>query len=242
MKTAGCLSVALALTTFAACDGSTVSPSQAGSPQPSSSGSVPRLGGFSLTGAVVESSSASVQGGTILFSLDSRPEGHVAVDGHGRYTIPNLPVGHLVRVTWRGPAALDRLLHQLYPVNTTITGDTKLDIEVVRLDSAEFACAASTLSGVVYETTAQGRRPLTGMRLFYSINNWDGYDAFTHTDADGRYTLCRIPRGVGRVGAGDCNDAVLPVVVNVNGDTVVDFDLTSFNASCPGARRPSSGG
>ena len=56
---------------------------------------------------------------------------------------------------------------------------------------------------------------------------------YTQTDADGRYQFCRIPQGVGRIGAGDCNDAVLALPVEVNGDTVVDIDLTSFNATCP---------
>jgi hypothetical protein len=70
------------------------------------------------------------------------------------------------------------------------------------------------------------------MRVVYTINNWSGYDAYTQTDADGRYTLCRIPQSVGRIGAGDCNDQVLPIVIDVVGDMVVDFDLTSFNALC----------
>jgi hypothetical protein len=176
--------------------------------------------------------SRPVPGGRVLFSVDSRPGGHVGVDTSGRYTILGLPAGRLVRVTWFPSMELNALsLHQPCPANATIAGGTELNIEVVRLGSREFTYRSPTLSGVVFETTPQGRRPLGATRVLYSLKNWGGFDAYTETDVDGRYQFCRIPQGVGEIGAGDCNDAVLALPVDVNGDTVVDIDLASFNAS-----------
>ena len=235
MKTAGSLLVALALTTFAACDGSTVAPSQAGPPPPSSSGSVPRLGGFSLSGAVVESSSTLVQGGTVLFSLDSRPEGHVAVDGHGRYTIPNLPVGRLVRITWTAPAALGELLHQPYPVNTTISGRHRAEH---RGRSTGFSLSSPALRrrcpGVVYETTAaRATAPHRHARVLLDEQLGRGSTRIHKRTRTG-VTPSVESHGVwGGLGRATATTRCVPIVVDVNGDTVVDFDLTSFNASCP---------
>ena len=228
---------------LAACDNST--PRQptlpsAATPAPSAptpAPSAPTLDGFSLSGVVLEDTSAGsrpVPGGRVFFSVDSRPGGRVGVDTSGRYTISGLPAGRLVRVTWLPSMEVGGLrLHQPCPANATIAGGTELNIEVVRLGSREFAYRSPTLSGVVFETTPQGRRPLGATRVLYSLKTWGGFDAYTETDADGRYQFCRIPQGVGGIGAGDCNDAVLALPVDVNGDTVVDIDLASFNASCP---------
>ena len=228
---------------LAACD--SLTPTQptlpsAATPAPSAptpAASAPTLDGFSLSGVVFEDTSAGsrpVPGGRVFFSVDSRPGGHVEVDTGGRYTIPGVPAGRLVRVTWFPSMELNALsLHQPCPANATIAGDSKLNIEVVRLGSREFTYRSPTLSGVVFETTPQGRRPLGATRVLYSLKNWGGFDVYTQTDADGRYRFCRIPQGAGAIGAGECNDAVLALPVDVNGDTVVDIDLASFNASCP---------
>jgi hypothetical protein len=237
MKTAAWFSVAVACLAVAACNGDTISssPSRTSSPSPPSPSRFnPLSGDFTLTGAVRESRSGPISGGNVLFSLDDRPAGYVEVDSQGRYTISHLPAGVLVRVTWNPSwQDLSRGLHQPTPVNTTIVRDTELDIDVVPLSvPREFYCAPPRLSGDVYETTAQGRLPKVGMRVVYTIYDWAGYDAYTQTDGDGRYILCRIPHGRGRIGTGDCNDQVWPIVVDVVGDSVIDFDLTAFNASC----------
>jgi len=111
------------------------------------------------------------------------------------------------------------------------TTDTHRDIEVVRLGFNDFRYDSPTLSGMVYETTADGRRPLPHTRVLYSMNDWNGFDVYTDTDADGRYIFCRIPRGPGRLGAGDCDDAVFTLPVDVKGDTVVDVDLRPFKGN-----------
>jgi hypothetical protein len=131
-----------------------------------------------------------------------------------------------------GPERLE--LHQPCPANLPMpSADTRRDIEVVRLGALDFRYDSPTLSGTIYETTADGPRPLPHTRVIYAINNWDGFDVYTDTDADGRYIFCRIPRGNGRLGAGDCNDAVFWFPVEVNGDTIVDADLQPFKEKCP---------
>lgn len=198
--------------------------------------SAPTATGFSLSGVVFESTSAGrlpVSGGHVNFSLDGGPSGPVPIDATGRYAISNLPPGRLVRVT-----AFDsgtRGLEQRCPASATIArdGDTKLDIELVRQGSLQLTNRSPTLSGVVFETTPEGPRPVAGTPVFYYVVYYGTWDVYTKTDAHGRYEFCRIPEGAGTLAAGDCNDNMLTLPVTINRDTVVDVDLTSFNASCP---------
>src|SRR5688572_23487571 len=54
-------------------------------------------------------------------------------------------------------------------------------IEVLSLDPREFRYERPIVSGTVYETTADGRRPLAHTRVLYSLAS-AGYDAYTETD------------------------------------------------------------
>jgi len=225
--------------TLTACGGSDF-----GSSQPASPSSVPSLpsaltptpDGFRLSGTVFESTlqgSRPAPGGHVFFWVESRFGGRVPVDTSGRYVIDGLAAAPIIRLTWMpGPELLE--LHQPCPANVAMaTTDTHRDIEVVRLGFNDFRYDSPTLSGMVYETTADGRRPLPHTRVLYSMNDWNGFDVYTDTDADGHYIFCRIPRGPGRLGAGDCNDAVFTFPVDVKGDTVVDVDLRPFKEQCP---------
>jgi len=74
--------------------------------------------------------------------------------------------------------------------------------------------------------------------LYFSVSN-STYDVYTRTDSVGRYEVCGLPIGVGGVSAGDCNDAVEQVPVEIRGDTsVVDLDLTSLIRNCAGVVIP----
>jgi hypothetical protein len=230
----------ITMSSLAACDHANTNSEQPTSP---SAPPAPTSSGFRLSGVVFETTPSGLRplpGGGVFFYFESTLGGHVDVDTSGRYTISGLPAGRFVRVSW-SPSWKDPGLHQPCPVNATIAGDTERDIEGVRLGSREFTYGSPTLSGVVFEETASGRRPLMGARVLYSINRAGGIDAHTRTDANGRYQFCRVPRGAGKVGAGDCNDAIMgESPVEVNGDTVVDIDLPSFT-TCPGGRGPGSG-
>ena len=175
-----------------------------------------------------------VSGGGVFFWVENRYGGQVPVDTSGRYVIAGLPAAPIVRLTWTPDWQMLGLgLHQPCPANVAISSaDAQRDIEVVGSGFDEFRYESPTLSGVVYETTVNGPRPLPHTRVIYSINNWNGFDVYTESDADGRYIFCRIPRGSGRIGAGDCNDAVFWFPVEVSGDTVLDTDLRPFKQAC----------
>ena len=53
------------------------------------------------------------------------------------------------------------------------------------------------ISGVVFETTPDGRRPIEGVSVFWDL--WDipdgGAGAETLSDAAGRFLLCGLPEG-----------------------------------------------
>lgn len=80
--------------------------------------------------------------------------------------------------------------------------------------------------------------PLSTRPSFITAIDWATFDVYTLTDSQGRYEICGLPRGSGRLGAGDCNDAVNIIPTEITGDTnVLDVDLTSFNKSCPSTPR-----
>lgn len=192
-----------------------------------------------LSGTVLDRTSGvqPVRGGQVSFWIGNGRWGQVPVDGEGRYTVPSLPPGTLVRLLWTPLPGYAGLL-QPHPVNVeTLAGQVTRDIDVMRRGTTP-SSRPLTLSGVVYKETADGRRPLARQRVLYSINNWPGLDAYTETNEFGAYHLFGLPSGTGRLGIGDCNDAVLPVDVAMNRDAVQDVDLTSFLAACPGVPTP----
>ena len=192
--------------------------------------------GFRLSGTVVESTSQGFRptpGGGVFFWIGSRFGGRVAVGPDGRFEIGGLTPAPIIRLTWT-PSFESPGLHQPCPVIVAMpAADVERNIEVVRFGAGDYRFESPTVSGRVYETTASGPRPLPHTRILYSLDASAGYDAYSETDAEGRYVLCRIPRGSGRLGAGDCNDAVFWLPIDVNGDKVIDVDLRRFKETCP---------
>jgi Carboxypeptidase regulatory-like domain len=113
----------------------------------------------------------------------------------------------------------------------TLHTDTSIDITIVPFTNALTSGLPTAphlrhVSGVVYEKTGIGRRPLAGV--------WVGWEpimdtvvADTRTDAQGRYRLCGLPReridSVFAVRIGTYR----PVMASVEagGDAVIDFEL-----------------
>jgi hypothetical protein len=212
-------------------------PSGSSSPSPSPVISPPLTGGYTLSGLVFESAGQErrpVVGGFASYLVNTETAwGRVPVDMNGVYRIPNLPDGSRVRVT----AVADLrngALRQTCGAYAGVKGDTVRDVELVRPGSRGQTFASPTLSGVVFETTADGRRPVADTPVVYYSVYRATFDVYTATDSQGRYEICGLPLGSGLLGAGDCNDAVHTVPAVINGDTnALDVDLTSFIRNCP---------
>jgi hypothetical protein len=179
-----------------------------------------------------------VAGGFVDFLVDANSAwGRVPLDTDGKYIISSLAAGSRLRVTafadWRNGT-----LKQTCGAYAVVNRDTVRDVELVRPGTRGQTFAPSILSGVVFETTTEGPRPLVDTPVIYYSEYWATFDVYTLTDSQGRYEICGLPRGSGRLGAGDCNDAVNIIPTEITGDTnVLDADLTSFNKSCPSTPR-----
>ena len=80
-----------------------------------------------------------------------------------------------------------------------IDKDTTIDVEVFPVDSATTPppSASPMITGVVYETTPQGRKPVRGVWAHLQVGVADSYPvAKTQTDDAGRFFFCRVNRPV----------------------------------------------
>ena len=83
-----------------------------------------------------------------------------------------------------------------------------------------------TLSGVVFETTPEGRRPVAGALVGLGGDN-DPWLAGVTTDADGRYLFCRLPVGEStHVWASKTGYAVTDVNVQIDGSGQRDLEIS----------------
>jgi len=130
-----------------------------------------------------------------------RTTGPVSIDSNGRYEF-SVPHG-LTRVS------VERGIDGQQPCAVTLepTTDVTADLFVVT-DArwlgaglpAELLAQTPTLSGLVYETTPEGRRPVPNAWVWLDgLYGLGQLVADTRTDADGRYVLCAVPRFPGMV-------------------------------------------
>jgi hypothetical protein len=119
--------------------------------------------------------------------------GPIPIDEDGRYT---LLVPHGVRLSFFG-----RPEYQVCVASVTASQDAQLDHHRV-LDVHQLGAKIPEvlrrmeplLTGVVYEATPGGRRPVAGARVMLDGLGGMGLPvAETRTDADGRYVLCAVP-------------------------------------------------
>jgi hypothetical protein len=146
----------------------------------------------------------------------------------GRYIIQSIPSGTRVNLLFLPNSGVaSGTLHQPCAAYTTVSEATTLNVELISKGSPP-SNPSPTLSGVVFRRDQDVRIPLS-VTLMYSGA------AATRADESGRYSLCRLPAGPGvlLVGA-TCNDQWMYVPVVINGDTVVDVDMTEWFRSCPG--------
>lgn len=119
---------------------------------------------------------------------------------------------------------------QQCPSATTIESDAIVDVRLTSVANLSIARPASnqnlrSLSGVVFETTPAGRRPVQGAGVAWETS-FDGFVAWTITDGAGFYFLCDLPRqaltGVFAWKDGYTNGSVL---VAAGGDVVADIEM-----------------
>lgn len=155
-------------------------------------------------------------------------------DANGRFTIalPGL-TNRTVRVT----AQAEPPLAQLCAVHPTMDRDTTADIELAEPGVfSSSRCGSPTLSGVIFEDTPQGRRPVANAPVFYiSRGPHDSLDVYTQTDAGGGYFFGDLPLGPGWLAAGCYRDRpqseVNSVRLDLAADTRVDIALSVGNCT-----------
>jgi hypothetical protein len=124
-------------------------------------------------------------------------------------------------------------LFQVCAVHPTVNADATVDIELTASGIRPARWESPVLSGVVFETTPEGRRPAADMAVLYSSNGHDTADVYARTDASGRYTFCGIPFGPGYV-LPACTRGVTPppgyrgttFSVEIRGDTSLDAECS----------------
>ena len=119
-----------------------------------------------------------------------------ATDAGGRYQLGNLPDAANVRLQiWK-----EGYVQQCAAPTLRPSGPSTLDLRLVSkaLLSADPASvpappqAFRNISGVVYENTADGKRPVPGAPVdFEPIEDFPA--AITYSDAQGKYLLCGLP-------------------------------------------------
>jgi len=122
-------------------------------------------------------------------------------DSGGRYTITGIPAdfGSFVVTTWYAGGKYVQQCATTVTLNTDATQD-------VTLTSLQNLAAGNslrpprvpgtrTVSGVVFEVTAAGRQPVEGATVGTEGEDSGTPNAWTITDASGRYLLCGLPEG-----------------------------------------------
>ena len=162
----------------------------------------------------------------------SVPWYQVTTNDQGRFNLP-LPLSREVKITayagegfglWNQSG-----LSQVAAVHPMVTGSTSVEIELVRDGVLPRILDAPVLSGVIFETTVDGRRPAADMAVIYSSHRHDGADVYTRTDSDGRYRFFGVPPGDGYLLPACTRATTLPpnyrprtFPIEVQGDTVLN--------------------
>lgn len=150
----------------------------------------------SLSGVVSEMTAAGfmpVEGAKVELRIGFS---HFATtDQNGLYSLSGVAAGNGSLSTTKHGYSSDRR-------TVTVSGDTRLDIQVVRIPTY-------TLSGVVSEMTPTGSAPVKGVEVYCDSCGENGHTA-AYTDASGLYTFSGVFNGV------------TPLLVRKEGYRVID--------------------
>jgi hypothetical protein len=153
--------------------------------------------------------------------------GMVSADD-GSFVLEHVSSG--TALTLRAAASIGSWREQPCGVNTLVRSDTRLDIELVQTGTTGVTTGSPVLSGLVYEMTPAGRRPIADADVAY-VSGCSGLaEVYARTDGQGRYSFCRLPSGPGCVIAGLERYggrwfAERQIGTNIQGDAVLDIEL-----------------
>jgi hypothetical protein len=176
-----------------ACGGGNKTPAPTPTPTPATSWTVSGTVWVHQSGGVTRAQSGSVFG-WVEHPNNAATTGPVRIGPDGRYDFTVTPDTIRVRVQRSEgyqPCAVTLESPNQLPADLHIVADTsQLGANI----PAELAAKTPTLSGVVYESTPQGRRPVPNAWVVLDGLNGNGLlIADSLTDADGRYVLCAVP-------------------------------------------------
>jgi hypothetical protein len=121
----------------------------------------------------------------------------VDTDQNGRYTA-QVTVFPKTLVFVAG-AGLHAAGQQPCLASALVDKDTTIDVEVLPVGSSSTPppSASPMITGLVYETTSQGRKPVRGVWAHLQVGFTDSWPvAKTQTDDAGRFFFCRVNRPV----------------------------------------------
>jgi hypothetical protein len=158
---------------------------------------------YTLSGVVLDYTSAGPrpQSGVPLLVRSWGSPGallEVTSDANGRYEISGVPGGAVtiqpsIKSDYRAPC----------PAGTDVlNGNATFDVHVVSTTLLSTSGAPASMpksviwfSGVVFETTSEGRRPIAGATV--DLDSDETFVATTLTDSAGQYLVCTAPPGTG---------------------------------------------
>ena len=155
--------------------------------------------------------------------LDPQRGGWVRVGLDGRYRVSGVPDNRFVKISSVDITGAAR--YRFCATNTITSGDTELDIALFQPGAV---LPTPTLSGQISAMISDELVPLAGAEIYFRSRAF-GPDVWHLTDADGRYSLCGIPRIPGELYMVCGNDVTAySRTVDIRADAVVDIDATAF--------------
>jgi hypothetical protein len=152
--------------------------------------------------------------------------GAVTSDATGHFVVNGLPNATIYLQT--------DLVGYDEPCSSTLIlngADATANLEMVSKSHPlpELATTLPSISGVVYEVTPNGRRPVAGAWIWYDVMGGMGLgEATTTTDENGRYAICNLatlPAWPPDVAAGKTGYQWVDQIVHLAGAMQVDFEL-----------------
>jgi hypothetical protein len=142
-------------------------------------------------------------------------------DSTGAYRFAGVPDGTVVLL-----ASADGFDQPCAATATTVNTNSTVDIDLVSQAQPlpAMATGSPTLSGMVFETTPNGRTPVAGAVVMFEWQA-DLVTAMTTTDAAGRYSLCSLPLGTGGISAAKASYALTDLAITIAGSAVLDLEL-----------------